>query len=57
MKDKLGKKLEGVRISTVLPYIKGDLLDIGCGMNNLTKLYGAGIGVDVHDWGGGRSDC
>jgi 2-polyprenyl-3-methyl-5-hydroxy-6-metoxy-1,4-benzoquinol methylase len=52
MNDKLGRYLEEQRIKKVLPYIKGKLLDIGCGNNKLTKSYaGQGIGVDVFDWG------
>lgn len=45
--------LEDERLSAVLPYIKGRVLDIGAGQNNLVKYYGTGIGVDVFDWGGG----
>lgn len=44
---------EGIRIRAALPLIKGKLLDIGCGYNNLVKEYkGDGIGVDVYDWDG-----
>jgi SAM-dependent methyltransferase len=49
--DIVGKKLEALRIRAVLPFIRGRLLDIGCGMNTLVKAYGNGIGVDVYDWG------
>jgi SAM-dependent methyltransferase len=45
--------LEEERLSAVLPYIRGRLLDIGAGPNTLVKRYGDGVGVDVHDWGGG----
>lgn len=45
--------LEEERLQAVLPYLKGRLLDIGAGSNNLVKKYGSGIGVDVFDWGGG----
>ncbi len=51
MNDILGKYLEKIRINKVLPFVKGELLDIGCGMNNLKKNYGSGVGVDVYDWG------
>src|SRR5690606_38498932 len=51
MNDPVGKRLELIRIKKVLPHIEGNLLDIGCGNNKLTKLYGSGIGVDVYDWG------
>ena len=42
--------VEQIRLNHVLPYIKGKLLDIGCGYNNLVRLYGNGIGVDVYPW-------
>ncbi|MEW5858703.1 MAG: class I SAM-dependent methyltransferase [Cyanobacteriota bacterium] len=45
--------LEEERLNAVLPYIQEQLLDIGAGANNLVKRYGKGIGVDIHDWGGG----
>jgi SAM-dependent methyltransferase len=52
MKDALGKLLLRWRIKTVIPYIQGRLLDIGCGMNDLVKSYsGYSIGVDVFQWG------
>lgn len=52
MKDKLGKFLMEWRIRTVIPHIKGRLLDIGCGTNQLVKTYkGEGVGVDVYQWG------
>ena len=41
------------RISAVLPFIQGHLLDIGAGPNDLVQRYGNGIGVDVWDRGGG----
>lgn len=44
--------LERVRIAKVLPFIRGRLLDLGCGFNNLVKLYGGGVGVDVYPWPG-----
>ena len=52
MKDTLGKFLLHWRIKTVLPFIKGRLLDIGCGTNQLVKQYKNGIGVDVFLWEG-----
>lgn len=51
MNDIVGRRLERMRIKKVLPQIEGNLLDIGCGNNKLTKMYGRGIGVDVFDWG------
>jgi len=51
MNDKLGKYLLNWRVKTVLPYIEGKLLDIGCGTNHLVKNYsGDGVGVDVYKW-------
>jgi len=45
--------LEDWRRRKVLPLIRGRLLDIGCGFNNLVRTYtGPGIGVDVHPWPG-----
>jgi len=32
-------------------YVRGRLLDIGCGDNRLVREHGDGIGVDVLDWG------
>jgi SAM-dependent methyltransferase len=45
--------LEDERIAAVLPWIHGRLLDVGAGRNRLVAEYGSGVGVDVHDWGGG----
>lgn len=43
---------EETRIRTVLPHVKGRLLDVGCGFNNLVRMYkGDGVGVDVCGWG------
>jgi SAM-dependent methyltransferase len=39
------------RIDYALHFVHGDLLDVGCGRNNLVKKYaGFGVGVDVFDW-------
>lgn len=36
----------------VLPHIRGRLLDIGCGTNELVAKYqNDGIGVDIYQWG------
>jgi ubiquinone/menaquinone biosynthesis C-methylase UbiE len=51
MRDILGKCLVNLRVKNVLPYLKGDLLDIGCGTNELVRRYGKGTGVDVYQWG------
>jgi SAM-dependent methyltransferase len=40
------------RTRVVLPHIRGRLLDIGCGLNELVRTYtGDGVGVDVYQWG------
>lgn len=44
--------LEPWRHRKVLPYIRGRLLDVGCGFNNLVKSYGSGVGVDIFRWPG-----
>ncbi len=52
MKDRLGTRLYEWRIRTVLPHLRGRVLDLGCGANELIKRHpGGGIGVDVHQWG------
>ena len=45
--------LQDERMRAVLPHIKGKLLDIGAGDNFLVNTYEDGVGVDVHDLGGG----
>lgn len=45
--------LEDERIAAVRPHVRGRLLDVGAGTNRLVRLHGNGVGVDVHDWGGG----
>ncbi len=55
MKDGLGRMLMRWRIRMVLPELRGYLLDIGCGTNDLVKAYqgkyaGQGQGVDVFPW-------
>jgi len=48
----MAKYLERRRFKIALPFVKGKLLDIGCGPNRFTKTYhGEGLGLDVHDWG------
>lgn len=51
MNDRLGRTLLRWRTRTVLPHVRGRLLDIGCGSNHLVRQYGDGVGVDVHQWG------
>jgi SAM-dependent methyltransferase len=47
---------EFTRRSITLQHTKGRLLDVGCGTNDLVKLYrsagGDGTGVDVYPWPG-----
>ena len=45
--------LEEERLRAVLPHIRGRVLDVGAGPNTLVRRHGSGVGVDVHDWGGG----
>ena len=58
MKDPLGKLLLEWRIRQVLPHLRGDVLDVGCGTNALLRAYKAlhpecrSLGVDVHPWEG-----
>lgn len=42
--------LKDQRHDGVLPHVRGELLDIGCGTNELVRRHGRGIGVDVFDW-------
>jgi len=57
MKDNLGRLLMNWRIQTVLPHMKGDVMDMGCGTNELLIEYTRlnpqtkSVGVDVHQWG------
>ncbi len=55
MHDALGEALADRRVKAVLPYVRGRLLDLGCGSNHLVRQYANGIGVDVHPWPG--ADC
>lgn len=50
--DLVGHFLYNWRIKMILPHIRGRLLDIGCGINKLSKVYGDGIGIDVYQFGG-----
>lgn len=53
MKDPLGRYLTRWRVKTVLPFVRGRLIDVGCGTNQLVGSYrGDGIGVDVYPWPG-----
>ena len=50
--DLIGNILYQKRIQNILPLIKGKLLGVGCGTNELVKKYGNGIGIDVFQFGG-----
>lgn len=66
MNDPLGRTLARQRMRRVLPHVRGRLLDIGCGANELVRAYRssrgssgddverrrASIGVDVFPWEG-----
>ena len=58
MKDRLGRYLLARRIDVVLPKVRGSLLDVGCGSNQLVRRYRqergerVAVGVDVHPWPG-----
>ena len=61
MKDRFGKRLMHWRIAAVLPHLRGRVLDVGCGTNELLERYraeshqpgaSASVGVDVYDWPG-----
>jgi len=45
--------LEEARCCAVRSYLKGRVLDIGAGTNSLINQYDNGVGVDIHEWGGG----
>ena len=44
--------LEPWRLRVVLPFVRGRLLDLACGYNNLTRAHGFGLGADVFPWQG-----
>jgi len=44
--------LDEERLIYAFRYLKGKVLDVGCGDNTLIKSYGNGIGVDVYPWEG-----
>jgi len=44
--------LEAWRHAKILPLIRGRLLDVGCGFNNLVEAHDSGIGIDVFPWEG-----
>ncbi len=53
--NKLGlKSIRDERYDIVKKNLKGKLIDIGCGNNELVKTYGQNsVGIDIYDFGGG----
>jgi SAM-dependent methyltransferase len=51
---KLGlTSLQDERFNACLPFLKGDVLDIGCGVGNkFIKRIGRGVGLDSYPWAG-----
>ena len=45
--DLLGRLLSWWRTRTVLPHVKGELIDLACGDNRLVRAVGRGVRVDV----------
>ena len=61
MHDRLGNWLLRHRIAVVEPHLRGRVLDLGCGSNQLVRAYRASaaqpgasdsLGVDVYPWEG-----
>ena len=44
--------LEPWRLRVVRPFVRGRLLDLACGYNNLTRAHGSGVGADIFPWDG-----
>lgn len=44
--------LERWRLRVVQPFVRGRLLDVACGYNNLVRTHGSGVGADVFPWAG-----
>ncbi len=44
--------IDDERVIQALKHVRGRLLDVGCGANNLVRSYGNGTGVDVVPWSG-----
>ena len=52
MRDRGGRFVIAWRTRVVVPHIRGRLLDIGCGLNEVVRTYaGDGTGVDIYQWG------
>jgi SAM-dependent methyltransferase len=44
--------LEPWRLRVVLPFVRGRVLDLACGYNNLIRAHGRGVGADIFPWDG-----
>lgn len=44
--------IDDERLRAALPYCRGRLLDVGCGLNKLVRMHGHGLGLDVHPYAG-----
>ncbi len=51
MSNIIGKLLTAWRIRAVRPFVRGRLLDVGCGANGLVRQHGNGVGIDRHQLG------
>jgi SAM-dependent methyltransferase len=40
------------RFEMTLACVRGRLLDVACGRNELVRMYGQGVGVDIYPWPG-----
>jgi SAM-dependent methyltransferase len=45
--DTVGTILRNWRIRSVLPHVRGTLIDMACGDNWLVRSYGSGTGIDI----------
>lgn len=58
MKDSVGIMLMRWRNRVALPFLRGDVCDVGCGTNTLVQEYrrlcpgSRSVGVDIHPWEG-----
>ena len=44
--------VETLRLAQVRPLLRGRVLDVACGYNNLLRDHPGGVGADVHPWPG-----
>ncbi|HEY5656737.1 MAG TPA: methyltransferase domain-containing protein [Myxococcota bacterium] len=55
--DLVGRLLSAWRARAVLPFVRGELLDLACGDNRLVRRRGAGVGVDIVAYEGADTVC